>query len=69
YLVGAYPEFDAYLNYAAPRLTQHRFAARGPFQLSAEDYAESQQILEKEVQLLRSEVGFVQPDYELLKQK
>lgn len=69
YLVGAYPTFDAYLNYAAPLLTPHHFAARGPFNLSAADYVESQHMLEQEVRLLRRKVGFEQPDYELLKQK
>jgi len=69
YFIGAYPSFHASRHYFAPLLTKHRFAARGPAELPADDYEAARDIVAHELRALREAGGFELPDYDRLRKK
>ena len=64
YLVGAYPDWNAYRNYFAPLLSRHDIVARGPFSLSIGNYDAARSVLETELNQLRQSARFTPPDYD-----
>ncbi len=69
YFVGAYPRLHAHYHYAAPLLTKHHIAARGPFYLPRGNYEEALALTSAHLVSLRQAADFSMPDHARISRK